>query len=157
MFMPDVCQWVDVVKYDSDKQIRTEIGRNITKKEDGVKLNEDTTWKYDPVRKSTMFHRRLELEVPGIPSYFMNKCVGFYDANVMRVRKEEAEAIRKQCGSQVAPSMTSSQHTSQPMEKKLDYIKIINHMIRLTMVLACSLFAMRLFDFILSHFDIQLA
>lgn len=157
MFMPDVIQWVDVVKFDVDKKIRTEIGRNITKAGDGVKLNEDTTWTYNEEKKSTIFHRKLELEVPGIPSYFINKCVGFYDDNVMRVRNEEAESIRKLVGGSTPLTNNTTEQFKQPTSKAtLDTSVVVNFFIKCVLVLLCSLVTVGLFDFVSSshfHFD----
>jgi len=93
--MPDVCQWVDVVKVDLENKIRTEKGKNITKSDDGVIIIEESKWWWDNEKKTCYFHRKLDLSVPSIPEYFISKCINVYDINVMRIRNEEAETIRK--------------------------------------------------------------
>jgi len=167
MFMPDVCQWVDVVKFDVDKKIRTEIGRNITKADDGVKVYEDSKWWYDEEKKCTVFHRKLELAVPGIPEYFISKCVGFYSDNVMRVRKEEADAIRKLYGSIASASeshqtvstttaattvLVSSSGSNSNIDKD-KMTNIANFVVLLVLIVVIGALAMGLFDLMLSHFQ----
>jgi hypothetical protein len=165
MFMPDVCQWVDVVKFDVDKKVRTEIGRNITKADDGVKVYEDSKWWYDEEKKCTVFHRKLELAVPGIPEYFISKCVGFYSDNVMRVRKEEADAIRKLYGSiasanelhqavstiTATTTLVSSSGSNNIHKDKM--ANIANFFVLLVLIVIIGGLAIGLFDMMLSHFQ----
>jgi hypothetical protein len=105
MFMPPECQWRDDVEIDRVKRLRTVTGGNVPSGVRGADdraaatIVEHSTYSAclsddESSLDSTLFKRTVELNVRGVPDYFVASCVRMYMKSTVAVRQKEADAIR---------------------------------------------------------------
>jgi hypothetical protein len=111
--LPPLVQWRDRCYVDVSKQLRTEIGENITwshKK----RLQEVTTWRPSDDGKSTVYYKEVNIELSWVPDAIIHRALSIVKHYSLKTREQEMDAMREYFASSKRGSVDGDTHAPAP-------------------------------------------